>query len=37
MSNSPKWLLDSKGEFYNAIRYPEFAALHPRVSEARLA
>jgi amidase len=20
----PKWLLDSKGEFYNAIRYPEF-------------
>ena len=22
----PKWLLDSKGEFYNAIRYPEFAA-----------
>ena len=22
----PKWVLDSKGEFYNAIRYPEFAA-----------
>jgi amidase len=22
----PKWLLDVKGEFYNAIRYPEFAA-----------
>ena len=22
----PKWLLDSKGDFYNAIRYPEFAA-----------
>lgn len=22
----PKWLLDSKGEFYNAVRYPEFAA-----------
>src|SRR5437867_3798428 len=22
----PKWLLDAKGEFYNAIRYPEFAA-----------
>jgi amidase len=22
----PKWLLDSKGELYNAIRYPEFAA-----------
>jgi len=22
----PKWLLDTKGEFYNAIRYPEFAA-----------
>ena len=22
----PKWLLDSKGEFYNAIRYPEFTA-----------
>ncbi|MBZ5603934.1 MAG: glutamyl-tRNA amidotransferase [Acidobacteriia bacterium] len=22
----PKWLIDSKGEFYNAIRYPEFAA-----------
>lgn len=22
----PKWLLDGKGEFYNAIRYPEFAA-----------
>jgi len=21
----PKWLLDAKGEFYNAIRYPEFA------------
>jgi len=20
----PKWLMDSKGEFYNAIRYPEF-------------
>jgi amidase len=20
----PKWLIDSKGEFYNAIRYPEF-------------
>ena len=20
----PKWLLDVKGEFYNAIRYPEF-------------
>ncbi len=20
----PKWLLDAKGEFYNAIRYPEF-------------
>jgi amidase len=25
----PKWLLDSKGEFYNAIRYPEFAAHIP--------
>jgi amidase len=25
----PKWLLDSKGEFYNAIRYPEFAANIP--------
>jgi amidase len=25
----PKWLLDSKGEFYNAIRYPEFAAYIP--------
>ena len=22
----PKWLIDAKGEFYNAIRYPEFAA-----------
>src|SRR5262245_20279731 len=22
----PKWLLDARGEFYNAIRYPEFAA-----------
>src|SRR5215510_13310928 len=22
----PKWLLDAKGEFYNAIRYPEFVA-----------
>jgi amidase len=22
----PKWLLDSKGEFYSAIRYPEFVA-----------
>jgi amidase len=22
----PKWLLDVKGEFYNAIRYPEFTA-----------
>jgi len=22
----PKWLLDGKGEFYNAVRYPEFAA-----------
>jgi amidase len=22
----PRWLLDAKGEFYNAIRYPEFAA-----------
>jgi amidase len=22
----PKWLLDGKGEFYNAIRFPEFAA-----------
>jgi amidase len=22
----PKWLLDSKTEFYNALRYPEFAA-----------
>jgi len=22
----PKWLLDSKGEFYTAVRYPEFAA-----------
>jgi amidase len=22
----PKWLLDAKGEFYNAIRYPEFTA-----------
>jgi amidase len=22
----PKWLLEAKGEFYNAIRYPEFAA-----------
>lgn len=21
----PRWLLDAKGEFYNAIRYPEFA------------
>src|SRR5262249_62415445 len=20
----PKWLLDAKGEFYNAVRYPEF-------------
>ena len=20
----PKWLIDSKGEFYNAVRYPEF-------------
>ena len=20
----PKWLLDAKGEYYNAIRYPEF-------------
>ena len=20
----PKWLLEAKGEFYNAIRYPEF-------------
>ena len=24
--NFPKWLLDAKGEFYNAIRYPEFVA-----------
>jgi amidase len=22
----PRWLLDAKGEFYNAVRYPEFAA-----------
>ena len=22
----PRWLIDAKGEFYNAIRYPEFAA-----------
>jgi amidase len=22
----PKWLLDSKGEFYTAVRYPEFVA-----------
>lgn len=22
----PKWLLDAKGEFYSAVRYPEFAA-----------
>jgi amidase len=22
----PKWVLDAKGEFYNAIRYPEFTA-----------
>jgi amidase len=22
----PRWLLDAKGEFYNAIRYPEFAS-----------
>jgi amidase len=22
----PKWFLDAKGEFYNAIRYPEFTA-----------
>lgn len=22
----PKWLLDAKGEFYNAVRYPEFVA-----------
>jgi amidase len=22
----PRWVLDSKGEFYNAIRYPEFTA-----------
>ena len=22
----PKWLLEAKGEFYDAIRYPEFAA-----------
>lgn len=22
----PKWLLEAKGEFYNAIRYPEFTA-----------
>jgi amidase len=22
----PKWLLDAKGEFYNAIRNPEFVA-----------
>lgn len=22
----PRWLLDAKGEFYDAIRYPEFAA-----------
>ena len=22
----PKWMLDAKGEFYNAIRYPEFVA-----------
>jgi len=21
----PRWLLDAKGEFYNAVRYPEFA------------
>ena len=26
----PKWLLDSKSEFYNAIRYTEFAAFIPR-------
>lgn len=22
----PKWLIDAKGEFYNAVRYPEFVA-----------
>jgi len=22
----PKWLLDAKGEYYNAVRYPEFVA-----------
>lgn len=22
----PRWLLDAKGEFYNAVRYPEFTA-----------
>ena len=22
----PRWLLDGKGEYYNAIRYPEFVA-----------
>ena len=22
----PKWLLDAKGEFYTAVRYPEFVA-----------
>jgi amidase len=22
----PRWLLDAKGEFYNAVRYPEFVA-----------
>ena len=28
----PKWLLDAKGEFYNAIRYPEFTSADRRVS-----
>jgi amidase len=26
----PKWLLDIKGDFYDAIRYPEFAAQIPQ-------
>ncbi len=29
----PKWLLDVKGEFYTAIRYPEFTAQIARVPE----
>jgi amidase len=27
----PKWLIDSKGEFYNAVRYPEFRCRSPRI------